>query len=56
MKASNGGTTTIKLPTKSLTHLRLDPSASPGLVRIARVVLKNADGKLVKAWMSEPAP
>jgi hypothetical protein len=47
---------TLKLPTTTLTQLRLDPSAAPGLVRLARVVLKDAEGKVVKAWMGAPAP
>jgi len=48
---------TIKLPAVStaLTHLRLDPGNAPGLVRIARLVLKDADGKGVKAWLGNPA-
>ena len=48
-------TYTLKLPPPSLTHLRLAPCAAPGLVRLARVVLKDADGKVVKAWMGKPA-
>jgi len=47
---------TLNLPTTSLTHLRLDPSAAPGFVRIARVVLKDTNGEVVKAWMGPPAP
>jgi arylsulfatase A-like enzyme len=47
---------TLKLPVTSLTYLRLDPSAAPGLVRIARVVLKDAEGKVVKTWMGAPLP
>jgi hypothetical protein len=43
---------TIKLPAVStaLTHLRLDPGNAPGLVRIARLVLKDGTGKVIKAW------
>jgi hypothetical protein len=43
----------VALPsvTPALTHLRLDPGNAPGLVRIARIVLKNASGKVVKSWM-----
>jgi hypothetical protein len=37
------------------THLRLDPSSAPGLARIARVVLKDADGNVVKAWIESKA-
>jgi hypothetical protein len=40
----------------ALTHLRLDPGSAPGLFRIARMVLKGADGKVVKAWIGRPAP
>ncbi|MBM4093147.1 MAG: sulfatase [Planctomycetes bacterium] len=49
---------TIALPavTPALTHLRLDPGNAPGLVRIARLVLKDADGKVVKAWLGNAAP
>jgi arylsulfatase A-like enzyme len=47
---------TLKLPAKALTHLRLDPNSAPGLVRIARVVLKDAEGKVVKAWFGSPTP
>jgi hypothetical protein len=49
---------TIALPEipPALTHLRLDPGSAPGLFRIARMVLKGADGKVVKAWMRQPAP
>ncbi len=47
---------TLKLPATSLTHLRLDPSSAPGLVRIARVVLKDAHGNVVKVWMGTPLP
>ncbi len=44
---------TIKISeaTQSVTHLRLDPGNAPGLVRIARFVLKDKSGKVVKAWM-----
>jgi hypothetical protein len=38
----------------SVTFLRLDPCAAPGLVRIARLVLKDATGKVVKAWFGQP--
>lgn len=38
-----------------LTRLRLDPGNAPGLVRIARLVLKDANGNVVKAWMGEAA-
>jgi hypothetical protein len=43
----------VELPamTPALTHLRLDPGHAPGLVRIARVVLKDASGKVVKSWI-----
>lgn len=46
----------IALPaiTPALTHLRLDPGTAPGLVRIARLVLKDAAGKVVKAWIGGP--
>ncbi|MDP6356318.1 MAG: sulfatase-like hydrolase/transferase [Planctomycetota bacterium] len=46
-------TYTVKLPAAepALTHLRLDPGTAPGLVRIARMVLKDANGKVVKSWM-----
>ena len=49
---------TIALPavTPALTHLRLDPGNAPGLVRIARLVLRDADGKVVKAWLGTAAP
>jgi len=47
---------TVKLPTGSLKYLRFDPSSAPGLARIARVVLKDAEGKVVKAWMGQAAP
>jgi arylsulfatase A-like enzyme len=48
---------TITLPaiTSALTYLRLDPGTAPGLVRLARLVLKDADGKVVKAWIGGPA-
>jgi arylsulfatase A-like enzyme len=47
----------VKLPvvTPALTHLRLDPGTAPGLVRIARFVLKDADGKVIKAWVGAAA-
>ena len=37
--------------TPAITHLRLDPGNAPGLVRIARIVLKDASGKVVKSWI-----
>jgi hypothetical protein len=48
---------TVKLPAimPALTHLRLDPGNAPGLVRIARLVLKDADGKVIKTWMGTTA-
>ena len=44
---------TVELPavTPAITHLRLDPGNAPGLVRIARIVLKDASGKVVKSWI-----
>lgn len=47
----------IRLPatTQPITHLRFDPGAAPGLVRIARLVLKEADGKVVKVWIGGTA-
>ena len=47
----------VKLPTvtPALMHLRLDPGTAPGLVRIARFVLKDADGKVIKAWVGTAA-
>ena len=44
---------TVALPavTPAITHLRLDPGNAPGLVRIARIVLKDASGKVVKSWI-----
>lgn len=49
---------TVQIPvvTPPLTHLRLDPGTAPGLVRIARLVLKDAAGNLVKAWIGPEAP
>jgi arylsulfatase A-like enzyme len=49
---------TVKLPavTPALMHLRLDPGTAPGLVRIARFVLRDADGKVLKAWVGATAP
>lgn len=38
-----------------ITHLRLDPGNAPGLVRIARLVLKDAGGQVVKAWIGPEA-
>ena len=35
----------------AITHLRLDPGNAPGVVRIARIVLKDASGKVVKSWI-----
>jgi len=48
----------VKLPavTPALTHLRIDPGTAPGLVRIARLVLKDAEGKVVKVWLGNAAP
>jgi hypothetical protein len=46
---------TLKLPTDSLKYLRFDPSSAPGLARIAQVVLKDAEGNLVKAWIGSAA-
>lgn len=47
---------TVALPavTPALTHLRFDPGESPGQVRIARIVLKDASGKVIKSWMGQP--
>jgi arylsulfatase A-like enzyme len=47
----------VKLPAAkpALTHLRLDPGSAPGLVRIARLVLKDAEGKVIKAWVAAAA-
>ncbi len=49
---------TIALPavTPALKHLRLDPGNAPGLVRIARLVLRGSDGKVVKVWIGNAAP
>ena len=46
---------TLPAVTPALTHLRLDPGSAPGLVRIARFVLKDADGKVIKAWVGTAA-
>lgn len=47
----------VKLPADgSIRFVRLDPSAGPGLVRIARLAIKDADDKIVKTWMPQPAP
>jgi hypothetical protein len=46
---------TLKLPTDSLKYLRFDPSSAPGLARIAQVVLKDAEGNVVKAWIGSAA-
>lgn len=48
---------TLELPavTPAITHLRLDPGEAPGVVRIARIVLKDASGKVIKSWMGQPA-
>jgi arylsulfatase A-like enzyme len=46
---------TLKLPTDSLKYLRFDPSSAPGLARIAQVVLKDVEGKVVKAWIGSVA-
>jgi hypothetical protein len=47
----------VKLPAEgSIRFVRLDPSAGPGLVQIARLVLKDADDKIVKTWTPQPAP
>jgi arylsulfatase A-like enzyme len=35
----------------AITHLRLDPGAAPGIVRIAKIVLKDASGNVVKSWI-----
>jgi arylsulfatase A-like enzyme len=47
----------VRLPavTPALTHLRLDPGNAPGLVRIARIVLKDGEGSVIKAWAGEPS-
>lgn len=47
----------VKLPAvaPALMHLRLDPGSAPGLVRIARFVLKDANGKVIKAWVGAAA-
>jgi hypothetical protein len=44
-------TVTLPAVTPALTHLRVDPGNAPGLVRIARIVLKDASGKVVKSWI-----
>ena len=44
-------TVTLPAVAPALTHLRLDPGNAPGLVRIARIVLKDASGKVVKSWI-----
>lgn len=42
----------IELPTDGrVTYLRLDPGSGPGIVRIARMVLKDSRGKTVGSWM-----
>lgn len=48
---------TVRLPVTSppITHLRVDPGTAPGLVRIARLVLKDADGNVLKAWIGKEA-
>lgn len=47
----------VNLPavTPALMHLRFDPGTAPGLVRIARFVLKDAKGKVIKAWVGADA-
>jgi arylsulfatase A-like enzyme len=46
---------TVELPATAqpLRHLRFDPGNAPGLVRIARLVLKDAKGKLLKTWIGD---
>lgn len=47
----------VKLPAgDAIRFLRFDPSAGPGLVRVARLVLVDAEGKAVKRWIGPPAP
>jgi arylsulfatase A-like enzyme len=48
---------TVNIPaiTPAPTFLRFDPGNAPGLVRIARFVLKDANEKEVKAWMGKPS-
>ncbi|HPA19818.1 MAG TPA: hypothetical protein PLU30_18860 [Verrucomicrobiae bacterium] len=45
----------IKLPSvaQRITRLRLRPGNAPGLVRIARLLLRDANGTVVKAWVGD---
>jgi len=47
----------VRLPvSEAITFLRFDPGNAPGLIRVARFVLKDGAGSVVKAWMGKPAP
>ena len=47
----------VKLPaTNALTALRWDPSTAPGEIHLARLALRDADGKLVTEWRYAPGP
>jgi arylsulfatase A-like enzyme len=48
----------VKIPetAQPVSHLRLDLGTAPGLVRIARLVLKDAKDNVVKAWMGADRP
>ena len=47
----------VKLPaTNAITSLRWDPSTAPGEIRLARLALRDADGKLTAEWRYAPGP
>ena len=47
----------VKLPaTNTITALRWDPATAPGEIRLARLALRDADGKLTAEWRYAPGP
>ena len=47
----------VKLPaSKAILALRLDPATAPGEIRLERLALRDADGKLMKEWRYAPGP
>ena len=48
---------TVKIPaTNAITALRWDPATAPGEIRLARLALRDADGKLTAEWRYAPGP
>ena len=49
-------TLTLPVEQPAVTFLRLDPGSSPGEIRLERLVLEDANGRVLKAWIGTPLP